>query len=167
MMKNMTATISITLCVLLALSLATAPVHAKPRTTATPSVQEVAIIGTDPRAYEVAVLLNDTLPTRAVIDTGATSLYLPYEVYLRLRQTGTLRREDVLSPTTYKVVGGQTFTAERRLVALTLGAYRIPNVEATIGTTGGNILIGSEVLQRFQSFGIDHTRRVLRLGSPR
>ena len=124
------------------------------------------MVGTDPREYGVLILLNETLPARAVIDTGATSFYLPYDVYQRLAATGTVTAADVLPKGTYTVVGGQTFTAHRVRLTLTLGAYRIPNVEATIGTTGGNILMGSSVLQRFQSFGIDHTRGILRLGQP-
>jgi predicted aspartyl protease len=162
----MTATISIALYALLALSVAVLPAQAKPRT-ATPSIQEVKMVGTDTREYRVPVTVNDVGPYWGLIDTGATGVVLPYPLYLELWRTGAITGADTLRPTLATMADGRTMKTDQVLITLTLGAWRLTGVTAMIGTQTSDFLIGSNVLQRFQSFGIDHTRSILRLGQPR
>jgi predicted aspartyl protease len=152
---------------LLAVSLVASSVDAKPRQQPAASIQEVQMVGTDSRQYAVLAMFNGAVPVRAVVDTGATQTYLPFEVFEQLVKSGAVLESDVLPRQEYTVVGGKIFNAHRVRLTLTLGGWRIPNVLAVVGYPGGEVLIGSDVLQRFQSFGVDHTRGILRLGVPR
>lgn len=152
---------------LLASALFALPTEAKVRTPPQSNVQEITLVGTDSREYRVPVMVNDVGPYWGLIDTGATGVVLPYPVFLKLWQAGAITAADSMSPVPVVLADGSRLTHNRVQITLTLGAYRIHGVTAMIGTQASDLLIGSNVLQRFQSFGIDHTRQMLRLGQPR
>lgn len=167
MVKNMTVTISIALCALMALCLSVLPAQAKPRTAPTRSIQEVPLLTHHGERYGLAVVLQGGVPWPAVLDTGADNVQLPWELFDILWQARLLGPKDRLPDGDYRFADGRVVRHMRVHVTLHLGPYQLTQVVAAIGTKGSTLLIGANVLQRFQSFGIDHTRFVLRLGQPR
>ena len=156
----------ICLTLLLALTL-TAPVQAGPKAKPAPP-QEVAVYGPD-HQYRLAVVLQDTLLWEFQLDTGASDTSIPWTVFDHLWRWQHIGWANMLPEQQYTLADGRVITKMRARLTLTIGTHRLENVVVSIGEKGKPTfsLLGASTLARFQSFGVDHTRGILRLGSPR
>ena len=116
---------------LLAVSLVASSVDAKPRQQPAASIQEVP----DGRARTTAstrvlVTVNDVVPLRAVIDTGATQAYLPYEIYQRLAARGAVHGRDIRPRRHTPWSAGHTFTPTAYASPSRWGPTAFPTSEA-------------------------------------
>jgi hypothetical protein len=112
--------------------------------------------------YTVSVIINRSIKTNFILDSGASSVVLPDDVFQILIRSGTVSQNDVLGSTTVTLADGSTRRLQRlTLRELRLGNHRVENVVAVVSPHNGDALLGQTFLSRFGSVSIDNQRRVL------
>jgi clan AA aspartic protease (TIGR02281 family) len=139
---------------------------ALPQTSTTGSVRKVSEIPLQKQGgtYLVSATINNVLSLQFIIDSGASDVSIPSDVFLTLIRTGTINKEDILGKEKYKLADGtaaalQTFRIQR----LKVGDLEIENVIASVAKVKGDLLLGQSFLTRFKSWSIDNERGVLLL----
>lgn len=116
----------------------------------------------DGGVYVVPVRFNDAITLNAVVDSGASEVFVPADVVMTLVRTGTIAEEDFLGSQTYRLADGSEVPSQRfRLKSLKVGDITIENVTASITDVKATILLGQSFLGRFPSWSIDNKRHVL------
>ena len=113
--------------------------------------------------YEVQVEING-LALDFIIDSGATDVSVPLDVFSTLRRKGTIQDADIIGEQTYKAWDGstqKTFTFTIR--SLKVGNIVVENVRGGVAPLQGSLLLGQSFLERFKSWSIDNTKHVLLL----
>ena len=145
----------------------TTTAQAAPKAKAGPA-QEIQLYGAS-HQYSVYALLEDSVPWQFTLDTGAADMLIPWTLFNTLWQARLVGWANMLPDKEYELADGRTVKYMRMRITLTIGTHRLENIDVCIAPKGtpASSLLGVRVLTRFQSFGIDHTRGILRLGSPR
>ena len=125
--------------------------------------EQIPIYQTDNKMLYVELEMNRVLKIPALIDTGCTTTSIPIEVFLTLKETGTVVKEDLLDSRTYVLADGSEIECPRFLLKeLRIGTKRFKNVEVSITLTPNSpILLGSNVLEQFGSVAMDYKRSKL------
>ncbi|MBF0161391.1 MAG: retroviral-like aspartic protease family protein [Magnetococcales bacterium] len=114
--------------------------------------------------YWVDVTLNETVQGRFVVDTGASTLLLPEEMFEELQRNG-LTAQDQIGTNTMKIADGSLVEVrEIHLKRVTLGKRGIEHVVASVGKRGIAPLLGITILERFGKWLIDAEKSKLILG---
>src|SRR5262245_17162580 len=116
----------------------------------------------DGGTFGVPVEINSTLTLDFVVDSGATDVSVPADVFLTLIRTGTIKDSDVIGEQTYVLADGSksksiTFTIR----SLKIGDTIVNNVKGSVATPHGMLLLGQSFLGRFKSWSVDNARREL------
>jgi predicted aspartyl protease len=113
---------------------------------------------------QVPVTINDAIKLDFVVDSGASEVSIPADVFRTLLRTGTLHESDLLGEQTYVLADGSRHVSERfRIRSLKVGDKVLTDVTGSIAPTEGSLLLGQSFLQRFRSWSIDNARGVLLL----
>ena len=109
------------------------------------------------------VLINGRITLNFVLDSGASEVSIPADVFSTLRRTGTLSEADLLSsPGTYVLADGSVRQQVRfRIRSLRIGGFEVRDVIGSVAPAQADLLLGQSFLQRLQSWSIDNQRRVL------
>ena len=101
--------------------------------------------------------INDEITLRFVLDSGASDVAIPLDVFLTLRRTGTIKDSDLRAEQTYVLADGST-TKERTFVirSLVVGGLKISNVSGSVTNPNGPLLLGQSFLKRFKSWSVDN-----------
>lgn len=113
-----------------------------------------------PGSYWVEVELNSTVKVKMLVDTGATDLFLPEEVYEELKRGLTMQDDMGMSEHTIadgSVVKARSFHVQQ----IALGGRRVNHVIASISHRGITPLLGANVLERFGKWHIDAEKKRL------
>jgi clan AA aspartic protease (TIGR02281 family) len=141
---------------LLALYLACSTVHAE-------SVTLVREHGT----FVVPVLINDKITLNFTIDSGASDVTIPADVFSTLIRTGTVLQTDLLDKQEYELADGSLHASQRfRIRSLRIGGLEIRDVVAAVAPQAGSLLLGQSFLSRIRSWSIDNERHLLLLNQP-
>jgi clan AA aspartic protease (TIGR02281 family) len=108
----------------------------------------------------VPVEINGKITLDFTIDSGATDVSVPLDVFSTLRRQGTIEEADITGQQT--LADGstrQTFTFIIR--SLKVGDIVIYNVRGSIAPWQGSLLLGQSFLERFKSWSIDNTKHEL------
>jgi predicted aspartyl protease len=112
--------------------------------------------------FQVPVTINGVIPLNFIIDSGASDIAIPADVFLTLIRTGTLQPKDFLGTQSYKLADGTIVPSQTFLIeTLTVGDKTIQNVIASVSAPSGDLLLGQTFLSRFKSWSIDNNRQVL------
>jgi clan AA aspartic protease (TIGR02281 family) len=116
----------------------------------------------DGGTFGAPVEINSTLTLDFVVDSGATDVSVPADVFLTLIRTGTIKDSDVIGEQTYVLADGSksksiTFTIR----SLKIGDTIVNNVKGSVATPHGMLLLGQSFLGRFKSWSVDNARREL------
>jgi len=112
----------------------------------------------------IPVLINNAIALKFIIDSGASDVSIPADVFLTLIRTETIRDTDFIGKRTYQLADGSTVPSERfRIRVLRVGDREIENVTASIADVKASLLLGQSFLNRFKSWSIDNQRHVLLL----
>jgi clan AA aspartic protease (TIGR02281 family) len=112
--------------------------------------------------FRIPVLINDRITLDFVLDTGATDVSIPADVFLTLMRTGTITKADFLEQATYKMADGTTVPGQKfRIRSLQVAGKIVNDVVGSIAPSKGDLLLGQTFLQRFNSWSIDNERKVL------
>jgi clan AA aspartic protease (TIGR02281 family) len=116
----------------------------------------------DSGTFGVPVEINSSMTLDFVVDSGATDVAVPADVFMTLIRMGTIKESDITGEQTYVLADGSkaksiTFTIR----SLKVGNMIIENVKSSVGTRDGMLLLGQSFLGRFKSWSVDNTRREL------
>ena len=115
--------------------------------------------------YLVPVRINGAIILPFILDTGATSVVIPGDVFLTLRRTGTVRESDHLASGTAVLADGSEHSVERYLLhELKVGDHVVGNVIATVSPARGDPLLGQSFLSRLPGWAIDNLQHALIIG---
>jgi clan AA aspartic protease (TIGR02281 family) len=111
---------------------------------------------------QVPVVINDKLSLNFTIDSGATDVSIPASVFAALTRSGTVSPQDLLDKRLYKLADGSGEIAQRfRIRSLRVGRLEVRDVIASVGDSGGLLLLGQSFLSRLKSWSIDNERQTL------
>jgi hypothetical protein len=111
---------------------------------------------------EVPVVINGKISLNFTIDSGATDVSIPASIFATLTRDGTVSREDFLDKRMYKLADGSGEISQRfRIRSLRVGKLEVRDVIASVGDSGGLLLLGQSFLSRLKSWSIDNERQTL------
>jgi clan AA aspartic protease (TIGR02281 family) len=113
-------------------------------------------------SFVVPVEVNGIMTLDFFIDSGASDVTVPADVFSTLRRTGTVKESDVVGEQTYVLAdGSKTQSAMFTMRSLRVGDIIIENVTASVAPPQGVLLLGQSFLKRFKSWSIDNTTQAL------
>jgi uncharacterized protein len=114
--------------------------------------------------YVVPVLINEAITLDFVVDSGAADVSIPADVVMTLMRTGTLRRTDFLGEKTYVLADGSKVPSQTfRIRSVKVGNKVLENVDGSVASVEGSLLLGQSFLSRFKSWSVDNTKHALLL----
>jgi clan AA aspartic protease (TIGR02281 family) len=112
--------------------------------------------------YMVPVRINDTITLPFVIDSGASDVAIPSDVFRTLTRSGSIGPSDALGAGTYKLADGSTQESERFLLhEVRIGNKVIKDVVANVAPISGDPLLGQSFLSKLTLWTLDNSRHVL------
>jgi clan AA aspartic protease (TIGR02281 family) len=114
--------------------------------------------------FVVPVEINGVMTLNFGVDSGASDVSVPADVFSTLMRAGTIREADLSGRQTYVLADGSksqstTFTIR----SLRLGNIVVENVRASVAPSRGSLLLGQSFFQRFKSWSIDNAKQELHL----
>jgi clan AA aspartic protease (TIGR02281 family) len=114
--------------------------------------------------FAVPVQINGKITLDFVIDSGATDVTIPADVFSTLERAGAIEKADFRGSKTYVLANGATERAQIfRIRSLSIGNIVVKNVKGSVSSANGPLLLGQSFLARFQSWSIDNGRHQLLL----
>jgi hypothetical protein len=111
---------------------------------------------------QVPAVINDKISLNFTIDSGATDVSIPATVFSSLTRDGTVSPRDFLDKRIYKLADGSGELSQRfRIRSLRVGKLEVRDVIASVGDSGGLLLLGQSFLSRLKSWSIDNERQTL------
>jgi clan AA aspartic protease (TIGR02281 family) len=111
---------------------------------------------------QVPVVINGRNSFNFTIDSGASDVSIPANVFYSLTRAGTVSAQDFLDKRAYKLADGSTEFSQRfRIRSLRVGNLEIRDVIASVVPSAGTLLLGQSFLSRLKSWSIDNERQVL------
>lgn len=137
--------------ILALLLVACGPAHAE-------SIQLIRENGT----FVVPVLINNKIGLNFTLDSGASDVSIPADVFSTLTRAGTVSKSDFLGIQVYELADGSKQTSQRfRIRSLRIGSFELRNVVASVAPSAGSLLLGQSFLSRLKSWSIDNDRQLL------
>ena len=113
-------------------------------------------------SLEVPVVINGKSSFNFTIDSGASDVCIPANIFYALTAAGTVSQQDILDKRPYKLADGSTHYAQRfRIRSMRVGNLELSNVVASVVPAAGSLLLGQSFLSRFRSWSVNNERRVL------
>ena len=112
--------------------------------------------------YLVPVSINERISLNFLVDSGASDVVIPADVFSTLVRAGTILKSDFVDIQAYELADGSQLTSKRfRIRSLRVGDIELRNVIASVAPTEGNLLLGQSFLSRMKTWSIDNERRLL------
>lgn len=117
---------------------------------------------TNSNVIEIDIKLNN-YPFKFIVDSGASTISFGKRLYDALYKAQTIHNSDKKYNTQTKLANGSLVNAfVINLQKLTIGDFELNNVEAMVlDTYDVPLLLGQNVIGRFNSFSIDNKRNLL------
>lgn len=113
---------------------------------------------------KLPVRINDAIQLKFIVDSGASTVQIPEEVFLTLKRTDTIQVGDNLPAATYRNADGKSTKRPRFILrSLRVGNTTVTNVEALVGEANSPLLLGQSFLSRFREWKIDNRSGTLLL----
>lgn len=108
------------------------------------------------------VQINRKLQIEFIVDSGASEVQIPEDVFRTLVRTGTISNTDFLGKNIYTLADGSKVPSDRYMLRrLEVGTYVVENVTASIGAANSDPLLGQSFLSKFRSWTLDNKNDVL------
>jgi len=113
----------------------------------------------------VPAQINKVVTIDFVIDSGASDITLPRDVYLTLIRSGTLTKANYVGTAQYGIADGSEVKGVKfKLASLQVGNQILTDVVASVmPSDSATPLLGLSFLSRFQSWAIDNNSGTLKL----
>jgi hypothetical protein len=111
---------------------------------------------------KVPIQLNGAITLKFVIDSGASEVQIPKDVFLTLMRAETIKEGDFLPGSSFEMADGTKIKSARFLLrSIKIGDSTVSNVEASIGDLNATLLLGQSFLSRFNEWKIDNRKSQL------
>jgi clan AA aspartic protease (TIGR02281 family) len=111
---------------------------------------------------QVPAVINGEISLNFTIDSGATDVSIPATVFSTLTRNGIVSPQDLLDKRVYKLADGSGEISQRfRIRSLRVGKLEVRDVIASVGDSGGLLLLGQSFLSRLKSWSIDNEHQAL------
>jgi clan AA aspartic protease (TIGR02281 family) len=111
---------------------------------------------------QVPVVINGATSLNFTIDSGATDVSIPANIFFSLTRAGTVSPQDFLDKRAYTLADGSTQLSQRfRIRSLRVGNLELRDVIASVMPSSGSLLLGQSFLSRLKSWSIDNEKHVL------
>ena len=108
------------------------------------------------------VVINNTLKLNFVVDSGASDVSIPADVFARLVNANTVTQADITGNRNYKNADGEVFQSKTFVIrSLKIGNIEAPKVQAKVSPSNAPPLLGQSFLKRFKSWSIDNSTQEL------
>jgi clan AA aspartic protease (TIGR02281 family) len=112
--------------------------------------------------FAVPVVINGAITLDFAVDSGASDVSIPLDVFSTLKRTGTIKDSDILGQKTYVLAdGSKSQLVTFRIRSLKVGNRVLENVTGSVAPSGGPLLLGQSFLGRFKAWSIDNTNHKL------
>jgi predicted aspartyl protease len=99
----------------------------------------------------VPVQINGAITLQFVVDSGASDILIPNDVFTTLLKTGTIQQADILPGQAATLADGSTVKSGRFILhSIKVGGVSFSNVEASVGVSSSQLLLGQVFLSRFK-----------------
>lgn len=107
--------------------------------------------------FKVPVQLNGAITLKFVVDSGASAVQIPKDVFSTLIRAETIKESDYLPGETFLLADGSKVKSGRFILrSIKVGESTYSDVEASIGGTGSMLLLGQSFLSRFKEVTTDY-----------
>jgi len=108
------------------------------------------------------VVINNALKLNFIVDSGASDVSIPAEVFASLVQANTVTQADITGTRNYKNADGEVSQSKTFIIrSLKIGNIEAPNVQAKVSPSNAPPLLGQSFLKRFKSWSIDNSTQEL------
>jgi predicted aspartyl protease len=126
-------------------------------------VDEVALVQAG-GVFEIPVRINRAITLNFILDSGASDVQIPFDVFSTLVRASTIKEHDLTGEATYVLADGSKKKAPKFLIReLKIGNQILRNVSGSVDPANGSLLLGQSFLSNFDSWTFDNRRHVLRL----
>jgi clan AA aspartic protease (TIGR02281 family) len=114
--------------------------------------------------FVVPIEINGAITLGFTVDSGASDVSVPVDVFSTLVRAGTIRESDITGEQTYILADGSKSRSLTFIIrSLKIGDKVIENVKASVAPAQGLLLLGQSFLGRFKSWALDNTKHELLL----
>jgi clan AA aspartic protease (TIGR02281 family) len=116
--------------------------------------------------YMVPVRVNQAVSIPFVLDSGASEVAIPADVFMTLMRSHSVRQTDFLGDGIFTTADGTQHKSQRFILReVQVGSRVIKDVVANVVPIEGNPLLGQSFLSRLPSWSIDNNSHVLNLAT--
>ena len=137
-----------------------APPTAPATTTAIPMTKDSGV-------YVVPVSANGSASFDCIVDSGASDVNVPANIFRKLLRSGAIHQSDFVGTEDYTLADGSSQRGRTyRFKTLKVGNIVLTNVVASVGGDGDSGLLGQSFLERFPSWSLNNNNHTLVLTGP-
>ena len=108
------------------------------------------------------VVINNTLKLNFIVDSGASDVSIPADVFASLVSANTVTQADITGTRNYKNADGEVFRSKTFIIrSLKIANIEAPNVQAKVSPSNAPPLLGQSFLKRFRAWSIDNSTQEL------
>jgi clan AA aspartic protease (TIGR02281 family) len=108
------------------------------------------------------VIINNTLKLNFIVDSGASDVSIPANVFSNLVGAHTVTQADITGTRNYKNADGEVSQAKTFIIrSLKIGNIEAQKVQAKVSSSNAPPLLGQSFLKRFKSWSIDNSTQEL------
>jgi clan AA aspartic protease (TIGR02281 family) len=108
------------------------------------------------------VIVNNSIKLNFVVDSGASDVSIPADVFSSLVRANTVTQADITGMRNYKNADGEVFQSKTFVIrSLKIGNIEAPRVQAKVSPSNAPPLLGQSFLKRFKSWSIDNSTQEL------
>ena len=108
------------------------------------------------------VVINNSLKLNFIVDSGASDVSIPSDVFAKLVRANTVTQADITGIRNYKNADGEVFQSKTFVIrSLKIGNIEAPRVQAKVSPSNAPPLLGQSFLKRFKSWSIDNSTQEL------
>ena len=116
----------------------------------------------DHGVYMVPVQINGAVNLPFILDSGASEVAIPADVFSTLLRTGTVDTKDFIGTGTYVMANGSSEPSDRYVLrTLSVGNHIVRDVVANVISVQGDPLLGQSFLSKLPAWTIDNERHAL------
>jgi clan AA aspartic protease (TIGR02281 family) len=108
------------------------------------------------------VVINNAIKLNFIVDSGASDVSIPADVFSSLIQATTVTQSDITGIRNYKNADGEVFQSKTFIIrSLKIGNIEALRVQAKVSPSNAPPLLGQSFLKRFKSWSIDNSTQEL------
>jgi clan AA aspartic protease (TIGR02281 family) len=108
------------------------------------------------------VIINNSIKLDFFVDSGASDVTIPAELYSKLVRSGAITEADITGSRQFVNASGETSRATTFIFrSLKVGTVEVSGVEASVAPLRAPLLLGQSFLKRFKSWSINNATQEL------